>query len=94
MNKTLLLILLIGALLLVTPVAAKEITDKVTDKTINAKHLDSIYLIHTESFGDIEVPEKEYQQVFIGDNITFNTESNWGLYHVLKANGRVIYESY
>ena len=65
----------------------KEITSKVDDKKIIHSQGDGYYFIHTVDFGDIEVREREYQKVFIGDNITFDTESSWGIYNILKING-------
>ena len=88
-DKRLLLILLMGLLLLIAPVSAKEITSKVDDKEIVSTYGVS-YTIHTIDFGDIEVDESQYQQVFINDTITFNTQSDFGLYTVLKINGKVI----
>ena len=87
-DKKLILIALIG-LLLIAPVSAKEITSKVDDKEIVDGYCTS-YTIHTVDFGDIEVDESQYQQVFINDTITFNTKSDFGLYTVLKINGEVI----
>ena len=86
-KQVILLICLIMGLLIITPVSAKEITSKVDDKKITQSHGDGSYFIHTVDFGDIKVMEREYQKVFIGDNITFNTESKWGLYTILKING-------
>ena len=86
-KQVILLIYLIIGLLVITPLSAKEITSKVDDKKIMHDRGDGYYFIHTVDFGDIEVREREYQKVFIGDNITFNTESEWGLYSILKING-------
>lgn len=72
---------------MIAPIAAKEITDTVDDKNIRAQHADSIYLIHTGHYGDIRVSETYYQKIFIGDNITFDTKSSWGIYNILKING-------
>jgi len=80
-----LLITCLIVLLCVTPDFAKELTSEVTDKTIVNTH-NSCYCIHTKDFGDIQVSERDYQKVMIGDNITFNTESFYGLYNVLKIN--------
>ena len=88
-KQVIFLICLIIGLLVITPVSAKEITSKVDDKKIIHDH-DGFYFIHTVDFGDIEVMEREYQKVFIGDNITFNTESEWGFYTILKINGELI----
>ena len=87
MNKKLILIFIVIGLLLIAPISAKEITSKVDDKKIIPDRGDGFYFIHTVDFGDIEVLEGEYQKVFLGDNITFNTESEWGIYTILKVNG-------
>ena len=84
--KTITIILLIS-LLLISPIAAKEITSKVDDKKIIHAHGDGSYFIHTIDFGDVEVTESEYQEVFINDTVTFNTHSEWGYYAILKING-------
>ena len=75
-------------LLCSTPVFAKEMTSEVTDKKI--VHPNSGYMIHTRDFGDIQVTSKEYDKTMIGDNITFNTKNDFGLYTILKINGRDI----
>ena len=87
MDRKIVLIILLTLILLITPVSAKEITSKVDDKKIIHSYADGYYFIHTVDFGDIEVREREYQKVFIGDNITFDTESSWGIYNILKING-------
>lgn len=84
--KRLLIILLVG-LLLLAPVYATEVTSKVDDKKIIHTHGESKYFIHTVDFGDIEVTEQDYQEVFINDTVTFNTHSDWGMYTILKING-------
>lgn len=84
--KRLLIILLVG-LLLLAPVYATEVTSKVDDKKIMHTYGESKYFIHTVDFGDIEVTEQEYQEVFINDTVTFNTHSDWGMYTILKING-------
>ena len=86
-----LLTILIISLLLLSPVAAKEITSKVDDKKIIHTHGDGNYFIHTVDFGDIEVREQEYQEVFINDTVTFDTHSSWGIYTILKVNGEELY---
>jgi hypothetical protein len=87
MDRKIVLIILLTLILLITPVSAKEITSKVDDKKIIHSYGDGYYFIHTVDFGDIEVREREYQKIFIGDNITFDTESSWGIYNILKING-------
>ena len=87
MTEKLILIFIVIGLLLIAPISAKEITSKADDKKIIHSYGDSFYFIHAADFGDIEVMEKEYQRVFIGDNVTFNTESTWGHYRILKVNG-------
>lgn len=66
-----------------------EITSEVTDKTIWDSHgHGACYCIHTEKFGDISVDHRVYEKILIGDNITFNTESDgWGDYTILRING-------
>lgn len=91
MNVKTIIILLIISLLLLSPVAAKEITSKVDDKKIIKSHGDGHYFIHTVTFGDIQVTESEYQEVFINDTVTFDTHSDWGFYTILKVNGRELY---
>ena len=88
--KRLLIILLVG-LLLLAPVYATEVTSKVDDKKIMHTHGDGNYFIHTVDFGDIEVTEQEYQEVFINDTVTFDTHSDWGMYTILKINGGEVY---
>lgn len=88
-TKTILIILI--SLLLISPVAAKEITSKVDDKEIVDTYGTS-YTIHTVDFGDIVVPESQYQKVMINDTITFNTESGFGIYDILKINDREVQE--
>ena len=86
MSLKLVLLFCIIILLLVVPVSAKEITSKVEDKKIIHSYGDGKYFIHTVDFGDIEVTETEYQQVFINDTVTFDTNSKWGFYTILKIN--------
>lgn len=84
--KRLLIILLVG-LLLLAPIYATEVTSKVDDKKIMHTRGTSNFFIHTVDFGDIEVTEQEYQEVFINDTVTFDTHSDWGMYTILKING-------
>jgi len=84
--KKAMLLLCIITLLLIAPVSAKEITTTVDDKEI-INNYDSCYTVHTIDFGDIQVTDTQYQQIFINDTITFNTESDFGLYTVSKING-------
>lgn len=64
--------------------------------TVDDKHIihtyGSCYLIHTVEFGDIEVTEETYQQIWINDTITVETKSSWGLYSVHAVNGTAINE--
>ncbi len=84
--KSLLIIFCLIGLLLLAPVSAKEINSKVDDKKIIHSYGDGKYFVHTVDFGDIEVSENDYQQVFINDTITFDTRSDWGFYTILKIN--------
>ena len=91
MTKKILLICLVIGLLLIAPVSAKVITTKVDDKKIIHSYCDGYYFIHTVDFGDIEVTENEYQEIFINDTVTFDTHSNWGLYTILKVNEEALH---
>lgn len=87
----LLLICLIG-LLLITPISAKVITTKVDDKEIVNTYGTS-YTVHTVDFGDIIVLWEDYNQIMINDNITFNTDGEFGGYWgIQKINGEAYNE--
>lgn len=83
--------LLLMVLLFMPVVSAQEITAEVTDKTLWSSHGNgACYRLHTDLFGDIDVSEKTYSKIMIGDNITFDTQSTFGYWDVLKINGRGI----
>lgn len=87
MIKRVILICLIIGLLLMTPLHARMITTKVDDKEIVDTYGTSRTL-HTVDFGDIVVLSTDYNRVMIGDNITFDTNENFGGYwEILKING-------
>ena len=81
------LIILSIIFLLLAPVSAKTLTTPVTDKEIVDTYGIS-YTIHTKDFGDINVVCGDYEKILIGDNITFNTKSTFGLWHIEKINGK------
>lgn len=81
------IIIFLLTLMLLSPVSAEVITTKVDDKHIIHTKIMCSRIIHTVDFGDIEVTEQEYQEVFINDTVTFDTHSNWGMYTILKING-------
>jgi len=87
MNKHFILSCLIIGLLLITPISAKVITTKVDDKQLIDTYGTS-RTIHTVDFGDILVLYNDYNRIMINDNITFDTDGNFGGYWtILKING-------
>ena len=91
-KKRVIIILLIIGLLLMTPISAKVITSEVTDKKI-VKTYGACFTVHTADFGDIRVDHEVYNQIMIGDNITFNDncEDFEFYYTVYRVNGVLIY---
>lgn len=87
MNFKMGLIILFLGMLLISCVSAREISSRVDDKEIVDTYSTS-YTLHTVNYGDIVVDESDYQRVMINDTITFDTKSTFGLYSVLKVNGK------
>lgn len=86
------LILFFIMILFVAPVHSSDLHNL----TVDDKHIihtyGCCYLIHTVEFGDIEVTEETYQQIWINDTITVDIKSSWGLYSVHAVNGTAINE--
>lgn len=87
--------LLLMVLLFIPVASAQEITAEVTDKTLWSSHgYGACYRLHTDSFGDIDVSERMYSEIMIGDNITFDAQATFGCWDVLKINGKgTIYDT-
>lgn len=85
MNKKLILLIILVMFLLIGTASAKEITTKVTDKTVLFSYADHRFILHTEGFGDMIVDESIYQNVMINDTIRFDTKSEWGFYYNVKV---------
>ena len=81
-KRLFLIILVIGILLLIAPVSAKEITSKVDDKHIQHSYGTDYYFIHTVDFGDVQVIDTVYNEIMINDTVTFPNTDNWGIYNV------------
>lgn len=72
--KRLILILLIGALLLISPVSAKIVTAKVDDKGLMYTQRDGVVgTLHT-CYGEIIVSRDDYNRVDINDTIRYNND--------------------
>lgn len=75
------LIILLIALLLVSPVFADNtkattVTTKINDKTIRWASSSNYYLLHTVDYGDIEVLEDVYIDARINDTVKFTVYDN------------------
>lgn len=75
------LIILLIALLLISPVFADNtetttITTKINDKTIRWASSSNYYLLHTVDYGDIEVHEDIYIDARINDTVNFTVYNN------------------
>lgn len=75
MSKILLIVVIISALLLCSPVSAKMVTAKVDDKGLIAYGAGGAIVgtLHTQ-YGEITVSDKDYNAVEINDTIRYDTD--------------------
>ncbi|MBO5180140.1 MAG: hypothetical protein J6B87_07350 [Clostridia bacterium] len=74
MTEKLLIVICIIGLLLISPLSAKEVTAKVTDKGlmwVNSRGI--VGTLHT-SYGEITVSAEDYNNIMVNDTIRYDTD--------------------